>query len=163
MKLTVRTKILGGSAILLVLIAGLGLLGVANLSSVDSKAQAAYAGGLTPVEKLASLETSLLDKARAVTYGVVTVGQSDAQTTVDSQIAADDATIAASLADLSAMSLTADEISVLADLRSRVSDYNTLTDQIRALDKRRLRRKAGCISQRGLDAIKLGIQRLLDI
>lgn len=39
-------------------------------------------------------------------------------------------------------------------------DAVALTDQIRALDKTRLRRKVGLISQRGLDAILLGLQRL---
>ena len=43
-----------------------------------------------------------------------------------------------------------------------VSAYDcvALTDQIRALDKTRFRRKAGKISQRGLNSILLGIQRL---
>lgn len=38
-----------------------------------------------------------------------------------------------------------------------------LTDQIRALDKRRLRRQAGRISAAGLDSILAGIQMLLGI
>lgn len=38
-----------------------------------------------------------------------------------------------------------------------------LTDQIRALDKTRLRRKAGCITTQGLNSILLGIQCLLGI
>jgi len=39
-------------------------------------------------------------------------------------------------------------------------DHVALTDQIRALDKTRLRRKAGCISRQGLSSILLGLQRL---
>jgi mRNA interferase MazF len=39
-------------------------------------------------------------------------------------------------------------------------DSVALTDQIRALDKLRLRRKIGHVSQRGLDAILLGLQAL---
>lgn len=39
-------------------------------------------------------------------------------------------------------------------------DRVALTDQIRALDKTRFRRKAGCISRQGLSAILLGLQRL---
>jgi hypothetical protein len=71
MRLNVRSKILGGSAILLVLIGLVGVLGVTNLISVRDKAQAAYNNGLTPIENLAALDTALIDKARAVTYGVV--------------------------------------------------------------------------------------------
>ena len=39
-------------------------------------------------------------------------------------------------------------------------DRVALTDQIRALDKTRFRRKAGSISKQGLSAILLGLQRL---
>ena len=39
-------------------------------------------------------------------------------------------------------------------------DSVALTDQIRALDKRRLRRRGGSISKHGLDSIRLGLQRL---
>lgn len=42
-------------------------------------------------------------------------------------------------------------------------DSIALTDQIRALDKRRFRRKIGHISPRGLEAIRLGLQRLFGI
>ena len=135
MRATVRAKILGGSAILLVLIAGLGVLAVSNLSSVNDKAQAAYSDGLIPVEKLAALDTALVDKARAVTYGVVTVGQADVQATVDSQIAADDAAISASLTDLGALPLTSEQASTLAALHSKLSEYQVLFDQIRASSK----------------------------
>jgi mRNA-degrading endonuclease toxin of MazEF toxin-antitoxin module len=43
-----------------------------------------------------------------------------------------------------------------------VSPYDSvaLTDQIRCLDKTRFRRKAGSISPKGLNAIKLGLERL---
>ncbi|MGA3031592.1 MAG: methyl-accepting chemotaxis protein [Candidatus Limnocylindrales bacterium] len=135
MRLSVRNKILGGSAILLVLIASVGLLAVSNLGSVHDKAQVAYSDGLTPVEKLAALDTALLDKARAVTYGVVVAGQADGQATVDSQIATDDATITASLTDIAALSLTSDQASTLADLRTQMADYQKLIDPIRASSK----------------------------
>ena len=61
MRLNVRAKVLGGSAILLVLIAAVGLLAISNLVSVRDKAQTAYTDGLIPVEKLATLNTALID------------------------------------------------------------------------------------------------------
>ncbi|MGD0019580.1 MAG: methyl-accepting chemotaxis protein [Candidatus Limnocylindrales bacterium] len=133
--LSIRAKILGGSAILLVLTGAVGLLAISNLASVHDRAQAAYSDGLTPMEKLSALDTALLDKARAVTYGVVVAGQADAQATVDSQIAADDATIAASLADFAALSLTPAQASTLADLRTQMTDYQALVDPIRTLSR----------------------------
>jgi mRNA-degrading endonuclease toxin of MazEF toxin-antitoxin module len=39
-------------------------------------------------------------------------------------------------------------------------DSVALTDQIRALDKTRFRRKAGSVSKKGLNAILLGLERL---
>ena len=132
MRLNVRAKVLGGSAILLVLIAAVGLLSISNLVSVRDKAQTAYSDGLIPVENLATLNTALIDKARAVTYGVVVAGQADAQKTIDSQIAADDAKITASVNDIAALSLTADQAATLADLRTKMADYQKLVDPIRA-------------------------------
>ena len=135
MHLNVRAKILGGSAILLLLIGAVGVLAVSNLVSVKDEAQAANSDGLIPVEKLAALNTALIDKARAVTYGVVEAGNAEAQTTIDSQIAADDKTIQANLADISAMSLTSDQAATLADLKTQMSQYQTLIDPIRTLSK----------------------------
>jgi methyl-accepting chemotaxis protein len=116
----------------MVLIVGLGLLSISNLSSVNSKAQSAHDNGLAPVEKLSALQGALLDKARAVTYGVVTVGQADAQTTVDTQIAADDSTITTSINDLAGMALTTDQTATLADLKLKLAEYDKLADQMRA-------------------------------
>jgi len=42
-------------------------------------------------------------------------------------------------------------------------DSVALTDQIRALDKTRFRRKIGSVSQRGLSSIQLGLERLLGL
>jgi methyl-accepting chemotaxis protein len=133
--LNVRAKILGGSAILLVLIGAVGVLSVANLTSVQNKAQAANTDGLIPVEKLADLNTALIDKARAATYGVVQAGKADVQATIDSQIAADDKTIDASVAFLSAMSLSPDETTTLADLKTQMAQYQSMFDPIRALSR----------------------------
>jgi mRNA-degrading endonuclease toxin of MazEF toxin-antitoxin module len=42
-------------------------------------------------------------------------------------------------------------------------DSVALTDQIRCLDKTRFRRKAGSITPKGLNAIKLGLERLFGL
>ena len=49
------------------------------------------------------------------------------------------------------------------DGKTPALDSVALTDQIRALDKTRFRRKAGHISRDGLHAIQLGLSRLLDL
>jgi methyl-accepting chemotaxis protein len=134
-RLSVRVKILGGSAVLLALLLSIGLLAVVDLSSVRDKAQAAYSQGTVPAQHLDDASKALLDKARALTYGVVFTGQADAQQTVDAQIAADDATITKSLADYETSGLTGEEQTLLATLRSSLSDYQQVTLEIRALSK----------------------------
>ena len=134
MQLSVRSKILGGSAIPMVLMAGLGALSIANLASVRDGAQTANQVGLVPVERLASLNQALLDKNGAVTYGVVTAGQADAQKSVDAQIAADDAVIAG-LKDVSALSVTPEQASTLADLMQKMAAYQVIVDQIRTASR----------------------------
>ena len=135
MHLNVRAKILGGSVILLLLVGAVGVLAVSNLVSVQDKAQAANDRGLIPVEKLAALNTALIDKARAATYGVVEAGQADVQATIDSQIAADDKTIGDSVTAISALPLTSDQAAILADLKTQMAQYQALVDPIRALSR----------------------------
>jgi methyl-accepting chemotaxis protein len=65
----------------------------------------------------------------------VVAGQADGQKTVDSQIAADDATIAASLDYLGSAALTPEQAATLADLRTKMADYQQLVDPIRTLSK----------------------------
>ncbi len=49
------------------------------------------------------------------------------------------------------------------EAKASAVDCVALTDQIRALDKRRFRKKAGTITPYGLNAVRLGLQRLLGI
>jgi hypothetical protein len=135
MHLNVRAKILGGTAVLLALLVGVGLLAVSDLASVRDKAVAAGTQGFAPSEDFAKVNAAFLDKARAVTYGVVFAGQADAQKTVDGQMAADDQTISQSLADYESANLTAEETTQLADLKSQMASYQQLVDGIRTASK----------------------------
>jgi methyl-accepting chemotaxis protein len=135
MRLSVRTKILGGSAVVLVLLCALGALAVVNLGSVRDTARTAHDNGLLPVENLDAVNSALLDKARATTYGVVFAGQASAQTTVDQQIAADDQQITQNLAKYEASGLNSEAQSLLAELNKSMADYQTAIDQIRTESK----------------------------
>jgi methyl-accepting chemotaxis protein len=128
--LSVRAKILGGSALLLAFLAIVGAVAVMDLASVRDKAEQARADGMVPSERLANLNGALLDKARAVTYGVVFAGQADAQTKVTTQVAADDKTIASSLAAYEAANLNAQERATVASLKTSLSDYQKAVDPI---------------------------------
>ena len=52
---------------------------------------------------------------------------------------------------------------LLGDGKTTFLDSVAVTDQIRCLDKTRFRKKAGHISPRGLNAIKLGLERLFGL
>lgn len=52
---------------------------------------------------------------------------------------------------------------LILDGKSPRTDSVALTDQIRALDKTRFRRRAGHITRDGLHAIQLGLARLFDL
>jgi len=131
MQLSVRKKILGVAAVLLIFIAAAGAMGSFALSSVSASADASNSEGAAPVNALERLEVALLDKARAVTYGALMAGQADAQKTVESQIAADDKTITDSLSAFGGSDLTSDEQTGLADLRQLIADYQVAVDPIR--------------------------------
>ena len=132
MNLSVRAKILGGSAALLTFLAIVGAVAVADLGSVKDKAAQARSEGMVPSGHLANLNAALLDKARAATYGVVFAGQADAQAKVDTQIAAADKTIAASLAAYKESSLSSEQRATLADLETAMAAYQAAVDPIRA-------------------------------
>jgi methyl-accepting chemotaxis protein len=135
MRLNVQTKILGGSAVLLVLVCAIGALAIVNLGSVRDKAAAAHDRGLVQVQSLDAVNAGLLDKARAVTYGVVMAGQADAQATIDKQIASADAKIKQGLAAYEVTGLATEEQTLLGNLQKAMADYQTAVDELRTLSK----------------------------
>jgi mRNA-degrading endonuclease toxin of MazEF toxin-antitoxin module len=52
---------------------------------------------------------------------------------------------------------------LIGDGISTFADSVALTDQIRCLDKRRFRKKAGNISTRGLNSVRSGLERLFGL
>jgi methyl-accepting chemotaxis protein len=131
MKLSVRWKLLGTSCLLLLATLVITIVSIVSLASVNSQSDS-YAQATSSVQHLGSMDTALVDKARLVTYSVV-VGANDAeQATIDKQIAADDATVAADLAAFESLTLTDAEKAELATLKSKMADYQVLFDGIRS-------------------------------
>jgi methyl-accepting chemotaxis protein len=133
MKLSVRTKILGASAILIAMLIATGLLAIDDLASIRDSAQAARAQGTDLVAEMANVNSALLDEARATTYAVVTVGQADAQKTVGDQIAANDKIIASSLDKVGGASLDAAGAVKLNDLRAQLATYQKDVAKVQGL------------------------------
>src|ERR1035437_2334349 len=76
-RLSVRTKLLGLSALLILMMSVTGGLAIVNLSAVNDKADYSYAQSTIALEHLATLESTLIDKARLVIYGVLIGKNSD--------------------------------------------------------------------------------------
>ena len=135
MKLNVRMKILAISFVLLLAALVITVESTLSLGDVNAMADRAYAESTVAIEKLGTLDTALVDKARLVTYAVVVGADADAQARIDAQIAADDATIAESLAAYEKLPMNAGETADLATFKSKQADYLVLFQQLR-LDAR---------------------------
>ena len=133
--LSVRTKLLGLAGLLILMMSVTGGLAIVNLSTVNDKADYSYAQATIGLERLSTLESTLIDKARLVTYGVVIGENSDSQGTMDTQVAADDKAIAGALADYGALALTPDETKALAAFKEAQARYQTAFDSLRSESK----------------------------
>ena len=80
--LSVRVKLLGTAALILVMMGLVGVISIVDLGSVNDKADQAYTNGTVPIERLRAIDVSLLDKARLATYAVVVGADASAQTTI---------------------------------------------------------------------------------
>src|SRR4051812_34390315 len=74
-RLSIRTKLFGGSALLLALTAALGLLAVRSLQSVDERANAMFNDGVTPIASLSEARSSLATVDRATLRAILREGR----------------------------------------------------------------------------------------
>jgi methyl-accepting chemotaxis protein len=130
--LSVRTKLLGTSAVLLVLMVLVGGLSIVSLSGVNDQANQAYSQGTVAIEHLRSVDVALVDKARAVTYTVIVGNVPATQAKQDTQIAADDKTISENLAAFEALPLTSAERTDLAAFKTAQAEYQKAFNQLHA-------------------------------
>ena len=134
-RLSIRAKILGGSAVFLVLTGALGLLAISNLSAVHDKAQAVYSDGLSPVEKLCRSRHGppRQGPGRHLRRGRRGPGRRPGHGRLPDRRRRrhhhrQPGGPGSAVADSS-------QTSTLADLRTQMADYQTLVDQIRTLSK----------------------------
>jgi methyl-accepting chemotaxis protein len=132
MRLTLRTKLLGISCVLLLPAIAITAIALLSLGAVNDKADQLYADGTVAVEHLRAVDVALVDKARAVTYAVVVGNDPAAQAKIATQVAADDKTIADNIAAFEALPLTAAERADLATFKAAQARYQTAFDQLDA-------------------------------
>jgi methyl-accepting chemotaxis protein len=134
-RLSVRTKLLGTSAVMLVFMGVIGLLAITNLSQVNDKADYSYAQATVAIEDLGRADAALIDKARIVTYGVLVGANADSQAKLDTQIAADDKKIADNIGALERLNLSPAQRTALATFTAAQGRYQTAVDGLRAQSK----------------------------
>jgi PAS domain S-box-containing protein len=118
-RLSVRTKLIGGAAILLLLMVAVGGLAIVNLGSVNDRAASLHESAIK-VSLFDTISLNVVDIRRQVNKGIVYVGDPTTQASLDKGIAADDAIIAAAVAALKAMKLSDAEKAGLADFQTEV-------------------------------------------
>ena len=131
MRLGVRAQLLGSSAALLVLMSTLGAVALVNLGSVEGGGSDMYSKAFAPVTELDAIVQAVIDEGRLVNKGIVQIGKADMQTKIDASIAADEQTLESNLASYGASNLSAEERSILADVRKSYTDYGPLRETTR--------------------------------
>jgi methyl-accepting chemotaxis protein len=127
-RLSVRMKLLGTAAILLLFMVAVGGLAIINLGSVKDKADLAYNQATVAIDHLGAADAALVDKARLVTYAVLVGQNSDSQAKITDQIAADDKVISESMATYESLDLTAEERATVAAYKDAAAKYQTAFD-----------------------------------
>jgi methyl-accepting chemotaxis protein len=125
MRLTVRTKILATSCVLLLAALVITAGSIFSLWMVNEQAGRAYSEGTAAVDQLGSVNAAIIDKTNQVSYDVLVGSHAGEQTKIDAQLAADDATIAGELAAYKSLPLSDAEMAGLATFESKLSVYNT--------------------------------------
>ena len=87
MRVNVRGKLLGLSAILIAFMLGVGVLSIINLGSVDSQAESMYTDRAVPIQQLGDVSTQFMNIRRLAAYGVAVIGDAATQATIDKGIA----------------------------------------------------------------------------
>jgi methyl-accepting chemotaxis protein len=132
MRLSIRLKLLATSGALLLAALVITVVSIFSLGNVNTQADRAFVEGTTAISDISTAKAALIDKARVVTYSVVVGNVPATQTTIDTQIAADDKVIADAMAAYRLLPLASDEQTNLAAFTKAQADYQLLFDRVHA-------------------------------
>ena len=132
MTVTIRTKLLATSLVLLVAAFAITAIAIADLSTVTDGAHQSYDRGTVAVQKLGVIDAALAEKQGLLNYSVLLAGQPVAQSQIDAEIAADDREIADALATYRKLVLDNGTQADLAAFTLAQSRYETAFEQARA-------------------------------
>ena len=128
--LSVRSKLLSMSGVILILMAALGGLAILNLGSVNSEGAAMYSDGAVPLTQIGTADSALENVARELNLAVLRSG--DAATVAAAEKAVTDAetTIQQNLTGLAGEQLTTDEQAKVSQVQAA---YASLPAQAQAV------------------------------
>jgi methyl-accepting chemotaxis protein len=135
MKLTISKKLYGGFAIVIALMAVIGLISLRALSGANAKANAMYADGTIPTRNIGAVDSILEDTQRLVLKGIVVAGDAAGQRQVDADIAANAATDDKLIAAYGKTSLSGAERRHFDAMRANLLTYRALREKVRALSR----------------------------
>jgi methyl-accepting chemotaxis protein len=115
--------------------AALGLLAIANLSSVHDIGGSMYSDRTVPIDQLGKVDSALVDMQRLNLRGILFAGDAAVQAEVDTDIAADDAAIKTNITAYSATFMAADEKAAYTTYQTQYATYQKARDAVRTAAK----------------------------
>ena len=112
--LSVRMKLLGTAAILLLFMAAVGGLAIVNLGSVNSITQDMYANRVVCINQLGLVAQNITDDQRWAAAGYAEMGNAADQANADQQIAANDKIISDNMTAYKSTVLDSTETGLMA-------------------------------------------------
>jgi methyl-accepting chemotaxis protein len=132
MRVNVKGKLLGLSAILLAFMVAIGALSIINLGSVNALGASMYADRAVPLYQLGEASTQFMNLRRFAAYGVAVMDDPTAQAAITDGIATAKTAIDAQITAYAATYLLDTEKAGLASFRTNYADYLAGLDKVRA-------------------------------
>ena len=130
MRINVRGKLLGTSAILIAFMVMVGLLAIINLGTVNSLGSSMYADRVLPLEQLGVTSREFMNVRRAVTASLAYIDKVDKVATAQSDIAASEASMKEQMDAYAATYLLDSEKTNLAAYLTDYQTYRTGIDDV---------------------------------
>jgi methyl-accepting chemotaxis protein len=131
MTVTIRTKLLATSLVLLVAAFVITAIAIADLSTVTDAAHHSYDRGTAAVQRLGLIDTALAEKQGLLNYSVLVAGQPVAQSQIDAQITVENKQIADALTAYKTLVVDDGTQADLAAFTLAQSRYETAFQQAR--------------------------------
>ncbi len=132
MRLTVTTKLVLMSSILLILMAVVGAIGALSLGNARSSGTAMQSSVVAPLDNVEQIDAQLLERARLAFMGDLNAGNSTVQATVDKGIATADQTIDADLAAFLASKPDTSSVDTMTQFQAALVSYRQTMATARA-------------------------------